>query len=485
MVLLKLLRNKVVIYITSRYMTYFIQFLVGLMIAGKLGPYYFGLYGFLQLILNYFGNINLGVHHSLNVLLVHSKNDDIMSSNYIANAIFITIGMTLVLGLVYIYITFFPPVAFEKYQVQSYLWCICLIASLQYFNNVNVTVLRIENHLNAISVIQSIEVVFFLISVLLFNKGTLIFSLIASMLLANIVSVCLAYKYDAIPDLSKASFSKKILKNIIFKGIYLFMFNSCFAFITISNRTIISSYYSVETFGKFTFSYQLANALMALSASMSYVIVPKLVDRLSSSDVSIVNATVDAVNNVYVTFTHLLMYIAMPFFALLVVILPQYKDALTAMNLIALAVLMNTNTTAYSSILIARDKEKISAWISLFGLLINIALGLFLVKVLNVEFSYVMMGTMLAYFIVCLLMSYYANRLLKTISFRKIFLGPFPAQLLIPMIIAIILASIKVEWMMFIPLVMFVLLNYGKIRLIYKNYIVRLINKPQIVDLEK
>ena len=68
--------NKIIIYLLSRYGTYGLQFLVSLSIAAKLGPYYLGIYGFINLIVSYFGQINFGIPHSLNVLLVHHKSDN-------------------------------------------------------------------------------------------------------------------------------------------------------------------------------------------------------------------------------------------------------------------------------------------------------------------------------------------------------------------------------------------------------------------------
>ena len=47
------LKNKIVVYLITRYLTYGLQFFISMVVAVRLGTYYLGLYGIIQLILNY------------------------------------------------------------------------------------------------------------------------------------------------------------------------------------------------------------------------------------------------------------------------------------------------------------------------------------------------------------------------------------------------------------------------------------------------
>ena len=85
----KIFSNKIFIYLGSRYVTYGLQFFVSLIIASRLGPYYMGIYGFISLLLNYVGQFNLGIPHSLNVLLVHHKGEDEAYNQYVVNSFII------------------------------------------------------------------------------------------------------------------------------------------------------------------------------------------------------------------------------------------------------------------------------------------------------------------------------------------------------------------------------------------------------------
>lgn len=69
----KILSNKIVVYMLTRYVVYFVSFLSSLLIAGKLGPYYFGIWGFVLLLINYFHIIDFGIGNSMTVLLVQNK----------------------------------------------------------------------------------------------------------------------------------------------------------------------------------------------------------------------------------------------------------------------------------------------------------------------------------------------------------------------------------------------------------------------------
>lgn len=84
---MQILKNKVFVYLFTRYFTYGLQFVMSLIIAVRLGPYYLGIYGIIQLILNYINQINFGIPHSLNVLLVHNKQNLKKQNSLILNSI--------------------------------------------------------------------------------------------------------------------------------------------------------------------------------------------------------------------------------------------------------------------------------------------------------------------------------------------------------------------------------------------------------------
>ena len=71
-------KNKVVLFLFSRYATYFIHFINSLFIAVYLGPYYLGIWGFISLIIQYVNQINFGIAHSVTAIISVHKKKDIM-----------------------------------------------------------------------------------------------------------------------------------------------------------------------------------------------------------------------------------------------------------------------------------------------------------------------------------------------------------------------------------------------------------------------
>ncbi len=65
---LKKLNNTIIKYILSKYLAFAIQLINSIFVAKNLGLYYFGVYGFSTLIIQYLSYSNLGVNLSYSVL---------------------------------------------------------------------------------------------------------------------------------------------------------------------------------------------------------------------------------------------------------------------------------------------------------------------------------------------------------------------------------------------------------------------------------
>lgn len=477
-----LFTNKIIIYLLSRYGTYALQFVVSLSIAAKLGPYYLGIYGFISLIVSYFAQINFGIPHSLNVLLVHHKSDDRKCNNYIGNSIFIYGVLSLIVVVLYLFVQLGHYNIDDKYIIDEYYFLICILAILTYFNALFSTILRVRNKVYQLSVIQSINVVLNLIVVFFFNERALIMALLICQLLSAVICFLITQKEKVVPKLTKLEYGIQIQKEIIKKGMYLFLYNSCFYFILISIRSIISSNYSVTDFGIFNFSFSIANAVLLLLESLSTIIFPKIIELLSSKDYNKIKSSLHSLRISFISTAHLLIYVAMIFFPLVIKLMPQYSNALTSMNLIALAILINTNSYGFSTLLIAQNREKVSAVISLVSLSINVAAGLFLVNVMEVQFEYAILSVMITYLCFSAMIVYAGSKLIGVNSLKDIVLNIFPIRLLLPYTAALLISVYSLEYLIFIPLLLFIIFNWNDIIAI-KNMSLKLFKNPNIADI--
>ena len=131
----KIITNKVIIYLVSRYAIYFIQFISSIIIAINFGPYYFGIWGFISMLINYISYINLGIPYSVNILLVQNKADEDLQKNIVANSIVLTLVLTFLILLFDLYYYYFGISAFDKYEIFNYLNLICLIGIIFHFDS--------------------------------------------------------------------------------------------------------------------------------------------------------------------------------------------------------------------------------------------------------------------------------------------------------------------------------------------------------------
>ena len=352
------LKNKVVVYLASRYITYAIQFITSLLIAAELGPYYMGIWGFILLLLQYFQQFHFGIANSFNVLYVHHRDNEQECNNYIGNSLMLVCYLALLVVCFYLYYVFIGFSGFEKYHADKYVIWICLIAVLQYFVQFFVNLLRVKNQLNMVGFCQSIIVVLNFVCILLFQGEALIQGLIASYIIGNMLCILLVLGSGSVPVYSKMEISVSCQKEILKKGLYLFLYNSCFYFIIISIRTIISSNYTIEEFGMFTFSFTLAHAVLLVLETFSFIVYPKIIDKLSSNNTEIVFKNIKLFRSIFITSAHALIYVALVCFPILLFFFPKYEGALTSLNLIALAILLNYNSCGYLELFIARNHEK-------------------------------------------------------------------------------------------------------------------------------
>ena len=479
----KVIKNKVVIYLASRYITYAVQFVTSLVIAAELGPYYMGIWGFVLLLLNYFQQFHFGIANSFNVLYVQHRDEKQECDNYTGNSLLLVSYLAAMIICLYVAYLIFGFDGFDKYHADRYMLWVCIIAILQHYTTFFINLFRVKNLLNHVTFCQSIVVLLNFACVFIFRGETLIIALIAGYVIGNLMAVILAFTSGVMPKIRTVSINWQYQLTILKKGFYLFLYNSCFYFIIISIRTIISGFYAVEEFGMFTFSFSLAHAILLLLEALSFIIFPKVLSKLSSPIIDEVRYTIGFLREIYITSAHFLIYLALPLFPVLFHFFPKYDGALTALNLIALSIIINVNSCGYADLLIARNKEKVLMKLSFIALILNCAIALVLVKLLHVGFSFVIIATLITYFAYSFTVMYYGEKILSREKWKGFIRDYFPIRLAVPYFCALIISVLQLKGMyMAIPLVMFILLNIKTIGHI-KDTAVKLLFKPEVVNL--
>ena len=480
---ISIIRNKVLFYLVSRYVTYFIQFVTSLIIATKLGPYYMGIWGFVLLIINIFQQCHFGIAYSLPVFYVHYKDDIKKINSYIGNSLFLICGLCLLVLLIYIYYLIFGVELFDKYQINELFIWICIIAALQYYQTFFLQLLRVKNKILSVAFCQSIVVFLNFVCIFFFTGIDLIYTLIAGNVIGLFACLIIAFVKLDIKDYIKIHFSIIIQRVILKKASFLFIYGACFYFIIISIRTIISIFYSVDEFGIFTFSFTVSHAVSLLLEAVTFLITPKILSKLSSVDLSVVCSTIQSYRQIMITSSHLLIYCLIILFPYFLIFFPKYKDAGTSLNLISLSMLMNSNVIGYAEYMIANNKEKILSLLSSSALVINCLLGLYLSAVLNVDFCYVILSTMFAYLVYSFSVTIYVEYFLFGNSIAHIFKNYFPIRLIIPYMLAVLLSFTSFEsFLTVVPLLVFLAGNFKQICSLY-NPVKEFLRRPEVVNI--
>ena len=478
-----IIKNKVMIYLVSRYFTYFIQFVTSLVIAVKLGPYYMGIWGFVLLLVQYFQQFHFGIANSFNVLYIHHRDNQQQCNNYIGNSLVLLGYLAIIVVVLYIYYIFAGIESFEKYHADKYIVWICIIAILQYYVQFFMNLFRVKNKLNHVTFCLSIVVFLNFICIFLFKEEQLIAWLVGGYVVGNLLCVVLALASGDIPLFSQIHINFTYQKQILKKGIFLFLYNSCFYFIIISIRTIISDNYSVEEFGLFTFSFTLAHAILLILEAFSFIIFPKVISKLSSKVVEEVESTISLLRTTCITSAHLLIYLALICFPALLYFMPKYGDALTSLNLIALTILMSTSSFSYLELLISRNKEKLMATLSASALVLNCILALLMVKWLHVTFSYVIIATMITYYLYTLSILISGRKSIGKSQQKMALAELMPMRLSIPYLVALVLSVMQLEAFIWLPAVLFIFFNW-KMRECILDIVKKMITKPDVVNLK-
>lgn len=477
----KLLTNKIVLYMSTRYATYILAFFVNLYVATKMGPGTYGVWSFLILVFHYLNIIDLGIPHSVQVYLVQNKDNKSVSSDYEKTGLIMMLIIALSSVVVALYYSFGGIAKAQEFKLGWLFYGICLCGFINYINNLYDRVYRSKNRLFELAFKQTSVVFFMALAVMSFSGSSLLMGMVLSYI-AWCVSSLLVFVLRGGADFS-GSFSKQYASNILKKGFFLFFFHAGFSFIIMSTRTIIGTHYSIEDFGLFSFAYFLGHSVYNCVLAFSTVTITKLLHRFHSSDRAVVLSTVSVVRINYVTLFHGVLYLAIMAFPLILHFMPKYESSLLSMMLCALMMLLYTNSYGYASYLIATNREKKLAFLAISSLFLNITIALFLAKVVHVPFEFVVFATMFSYLYYAYMCTYYGRKSLElSTSFGAVLLDSFPFGLIVPFILAIVIAITGSKNVIFIPFLVFLALNKKSIVSIFRT-IKKLLLNPNIVDI--
>ena len=221
--LLQLLKNKVAFYLFTRYIVYFITFITSMIMAGRLAPFYMGIWGSIILLLRYFQIFDFGIANSMTVLLVQNKNEKKRCDDLEMSAMSLMALISLIVVCIGLYYWLVGIPFLDKFELGNRFYFVCLIAIFQYLNDYSFRVNRVKGHMFEFTFYQTFLHIILLPVVFLAREDLLVDYLIAAYLFSHIVCQCLFVFRGGISF--SGTYSNELAKGIVKKGFFLFIYN--------------------------------------------------------------------------------------------------------------------------------------------------------------------------------------------------------------------------------------------------------------------
>lgn len=478
----RVLSNRVFQFIGSRYLTYFLQFINSLLVAVYLGPFYLGVWGFLLLVTQYLNQFNFGISHSANAIISINKRRDWYVQILIGNALSMLCILTITLIVIFL-ISYLCGFKFgEKYNFFLFAPYVVFIGALSYFNVFFSNVFRVYGRLYEIAFQQTVFPVLTLVLALFFKKEDLLWALILGNCFAVFLSLGLYVLRS--PVKLKLLFVWRLIKKIQIKGWHLFIYSISFYLIIITTRSFVSAFYSVEEFGYFSFSFSLSNAILLLFQAFSFLIFPKLINRFATSSNQRIAEILVSVRDTYITLSHGLTHLAIMVFPYLLVFFPDYRHTFVSFQVIALSVVLYTNSFGYQGLLIAKGKEMQLGVISFISLVVNVSVACFLIMVMKVLYYQVVLATLISYLLYIFLVCYYGRKSINaSLSLFPVVKDIFTWKVFVPFFVSIGFSFFQLNpFWAFIPFALYLGLNY-RVLGVFRNLSKRIVNDPKFINI--
>ncbi|WP_282787928.1 lipopolysaccharide biosynthesis protein [Flavobacterium croceum] len=475
-------KNPAVYFVFSRYFTYAVQFVNSLFIAVYLGSYYLGIWGFLNIIISYVFNLNFGVSQAANILILTNKENEKFSKKIINNGFTLTTILSILTLLFFLTVKIFRFKFGLKYDFNTYFIPMLVIVFFTHLNIFMSNIYRVYNQLGKTVLYQSLFPLLLLLIIPFYREKELLWYMVLLNSLVYLVSF-LVFIFN-FPIKLQFDFDMEFVKRILSKGLYLFLYNSSFYLILLSTRSFISNYYKVEEFGQFTFSFSLANIALLLLESLSFVIFPKIINKFSTESEEKIKNMLQDLRIVFITLSHFMIHTAIMLYPFMMLFLSQYKDSIKSFQFIALTILIYENSYGYQGLLLAKNKEKLLSYLSIFALFINVLVIYFFVAIIHVTIEKAIIATLITYFLYVLSVGYFGRILVykKTSLFETIY-DLFPIKLMLPYSISLIIAFYFNNIIYnIIPFFIYMVLNFSDL-LKLKNMALKLIKNKNVIKI--
>lgn len=259
--------NNLFIWTFSNYFTHGLSFLTSILLARKLSPYEFGIWGSFLLISSFLNEFNLGITHGFLYKTIKSPKHQ---KSYLTHSSLLVLVLILILILLIFILMFFGLLKDYKNYI---IYFALLSSSFSLINALLSNNARVDNKIRILAIINLLQPVGILSAVLLSSGENTIDFLLVQAIIIQIV-IFLTLLKQAKFDFKKIS--KKTFQQILNKSLNLFLYNLFFYYVLICYREGFFRMNSVEIFGEFSFVLIFVTAASYFTNAFSFIINPKM-----------------------------------------------------------------------------------------------------------------------------------------------------------------------------------------------------------------
>lgn len=457
-------KNSVFAFTAIRYGSYILLFLRGFILAKFLGPYYFGIWGLLTMVLQYLSFSGLGIQYSLNnELALRLDHDNKIKAQLISSALISTVMISLFIYILWLILAAFQIQISMLDDVVSIkmLAILILIATMQNLQQVFTNIFRVYNRLKIIAISEMVVAIITLGVAFLFKDVFLIKAFFLSWLLA-LLTINGIY-FIVLSGLVNLSISKKYLWLLLKDGFPLLVYNFSSYLLVLAVRTIVSIYYPLEELGYYTLANSITTAVLLGLDSIAWVFVPKLIYKMKegADDIEVMDY-LNKVNNVYGTAVFVLVFMVALMSPLIFLYLPAYTPVGSVLIVLLVTQGINAFNYGFISLIGSRKKYYTMVFISLLG--VGVSTGISLIfTYFNFNFYWMAVAIFIGIFLISVLVAYYA--IVHILNKKFIFFQIYSPSVLIPVFLFIIGSMTNYSYILYgIGVAIFLIFNYNKIR---------------------
>ena len=374
----------------------------GIVIANVLGPAHYGVWGILQMFLNWGEMSHLGLKNAMmreRTLLLGAKK--INEANLVRD---VAISTTLIftslfsLGIVIASIVFhFPPLLLQTS------WAIALVSLFfQLYSSLSV-LMRSEERFGglskAITLSASVGLAITLLLIFTFD----IWGAIIASFLAQLVGILYLTKQHMQKFRFRVNINKA--KELLGMGLGLFVLGSMIIMLRSVDKAIVAAFLNMKQVGFYTMGVVISSVLYLFPSSFVDVVFPRTLMRIGETNSLEEVKKHVLVPNIFLSHTMPFLIVGGYMFIPLVIqlIAPSYLSSIGTTQILLLASFFFSLYFSPVRSLIAMKKERLAIAGALFALLMNVGVNYYAVMV-GYGIEGVAIGTLLSYMILALIM---------------------------------------------------------------------------------